>query len=45
MREGKEIKVRRLEDYVEKIEKDLVVIDEERRKEIIQKDENNIELD
>ncbi|WGG60156.1 glycine--tRNA ligase subunit beta [Brucella intermedia] len=40
--DGQAIKVRRFEDYVEKLEKAFVVLDAERRKEIISQDAHNL---
>ncbi|NKC28280.1 glycine--tRNA ligase subunit beta [Brucella ciceri] len=40
--DGQGIKVRRFEDYVEKLEKAFVVLDAERRKEIISQDAHNL---
>ncbi len=40
--DGQPIKVRRFEDYVEKLEKAFVVLDAERRKEIISQDAHNL---
>ncbi|OYR10897.1 glycine--tRNA ligase subunit beta [Brucella grignonensis] len=40
--DGQAIKVRRFEDYVDKLEKAFVVLDAERRKEIISQDANNL---
>lgn len=40
--DGQAIKVRRFEDYVEKLEKAFVVLDAERRKEIISQDSHNL---
>lgn len=40
--DGQAIKVRRFEDYVEKLEKAFVVLDAERRKEIISQDARNL---
>ncbi|GAA5624760.1 MULTISPECIES: glycine--tRNA ligase subunit beta [Brucella] len=40
--DGQAIKVRRFDDYVEKLEKAFVVLDAERRKEIISQDANNL---
>ncbi|MFD1197787.1 glycine--tRNA ligase subunit beta [Brucella gallinifaecis] len=40
--DGQPIKVRRFEDYVEKLEKAFVVLDAERRKEIITQDAHNL---
>ncbi len=39
--DGQAIKVRRFDDYVEKLEKAFVVLDAERRKEIISQDAHN----
>lgn len=40
--DGQPIKVRRFEDYVDKLEKAFVVLDAERRKEIISQDAHNL---
>ncbi|MCL7997848.1 glycine--tRNA ligase subunit beta [Brucella sp. 21LCYQ03] len=40
--DGQAIKVRRFEDYVDKLEKAFVVLDAERRKEIISQDAHNL---
>jgi glycyl-tRNA synthetase beta chain len=40
--DGQAIKVRRFDDYVEKLEKAFVVLDAERRKEIISQDAHNL---
>ncbi|MEJ5018575.1 glycine--tRNA ligase subunit beta [Ochrobactrum vermis] len=40
--DGQAIKVRRFEDYVEKLEKAFVVLDAERRKEMISQDAHNL---
>ncbi|KAB2686717.1 MAG: glycine--tRNA ligase subunit beta [Brucella sp.] len=40
--DGQAIKVRRFEDYIEKLEKAFVVLDAERRKEIISQDAHNL---
>lgn len=40
--DGQPIKVRRFDDYVEKLEKSFVVLDAERRKEIIAQDAHNL---
>ncbi|WP_312468994.1 glycine--tRNA ligase subunit beta [Brucella sp.] len=40
--DGQAIKVRRFDDYVEKLEKAFVVLDAERRKEVISQDANNL---